>query len=152
MRCAWSANGRRGAGGPNPRQGCCRASRRRRELLRGFSAISGTGFRWPTQDWSRWWRTRFRALRVAASLVKRFQDMLRTKTAALENWLTDARGSLLAAFAAGIAADRAAVTAAITEPWSNGQTEGQINKVKLLKRQMYGRAGLDLLRARLIAA
>ncbi|WP_275266343.1 transposase [Rhodovastum atsumiense] len=85
-------------------------------------------------------------------MVKRFQDMLRTKTAALENWLTDARGSLLAAFAAGIAADRAAVTAAITEPWSNGQTEGQINKVKLLKRQMYGRAGLDLLRARLIAA
>jgi transposase len=43
------------------------------------------------------------------------------------------------------------VTAALTEPWSNGQTEGQITKLKLVKRQMYGRARLDLLRARLVA-
>jgi transposase len=40
--------------------------------------------------------------------------------------------------------------AAIEEPWSNGQTEGQITKLKLVKRQMYGRANLDLLRARLL--
>ena len=92
------------------------------------------------------------ALRVAAALVEGFQNMLRTKTAALDTWLTDAAESVLAAFAAGIAADRDAVAAAITEPWSNGQTEGQITKLKLLKQQMYGRAGLDLLRARLIAA
>ncbi|MBV8576374.1 MAG: transposase, partial [Acetobacteraceae bacterium] len=52
----------------------------------------------------------------------------------------------------GIAADRPAVEAAIKEPWSNGRTEGQITKLKLLKRQMYGRANLDLLRARLCAA
>ncbi|HVJ34798.1 MAG TPA: ISL3 family transposase [Terriglobia bacterium] len=42
------------------------------------------------------------------------------------------------------------VAAALSEPWSNGQTEGQITKLKLVKRQMYGRAKLDLLRARLV--
>ena len=42
--------------------------------------------------------------------------------------------------------------AALSKPWSNGPTEGQINKLKTLKRQMYGRAGLDLLRARLVPA
>ncbi|WP_434082916.1 transposase [Acidisoma cladoniae] len=46
----------------------------------------------------------------------------------------------------------AAIRAAIIEPWSNGQTEGQITKLKLVKRQMYGRANLDLLEARLIGA
>jgi len=44
------------------------------------------------------------------------------------------------------------VCAAITEPWSNGQTEGQITKLKLVKRQMYGRAKIDLLQARLVGA
>ena len=48
--------------------------------------------------------------------------------------------------------DRAAVRAAIISAWSNGQTEGQITKLKLVKRQMYGRAKLDLLEARLIGA
>ncbi|WP_224005494.1 hypothetical protein [Aureimonas sp. SA4125] len=42
--------------------------------------------------------------------------------------------------------------AAVTEPWSNGQTEGHVNRLKLVKRQMYGRAKLDLLEARLIGA
>jgi transposase len=50
------------------------------------------------------------------------------------------------------AQDVAAIRAAITEPCSNGQTEGQITKLKLVKRQMYGRAKLDLLEARLIGA
>ncbi|HUA52743.1 MAG TPA: transposase, partial [Candidatus Sulfotelmatobacter sp.] len=52
----------------------------------------------------------------------------------------------------GLTQDREAVRAAIVEPWSNGQTEGQITKLKLVKRQMYGRANLDLLRARLVGA
>ena len=43
------------------------------------------------------------------------------------------------------------LAAAITEPWSNGQTIGQITRLKLVKRQMYGRAKLDLLAARLVA-
>ena len=55
-------------------------------------------------------------------------------------------------FAAGITKGKAAVRAAIVEPWSNGQTEGQINKLKMVKRQMYGRAKIDLLEARLIGA
>lgn len=65
-------------------------------------------------------------------------------------WVADTVGSLLASFGKGIMADFAAVRAALTEPWSNGQTEGQITKLKLIKRQMYGRAGIDLLRARLV--
>jgi transposase len=42
------------------------------------------------------------------------------------------------------------VEAAVTEKWSNGVVEGQVNRLKTLKRQMYGRAGVELLRARLI--
>jgi transposase len=52
----------------------------------------------------------------------------------------------------GLIKDKAAVSAAITSPWSNGQTEGQITKLKLVKRQMYGRGKLDLLQARVIGA
>jgi transposase len=92
-------------------------------------------------------------LRAARDLVERFHAILRSKTSAdLDAWLRDAANSVLGGFARGIAADRTAVEAAINEPWSNGQTEGQITKLKLLKRQMYGRANLDLLRARLCAA
>lgn len=58
----------------------------------------------------------------------------------------------MASFARGLRDDRPAVTAALSLPWSNGQTEGQITKLKLVKRQMYGRAKLDLLRARLLGA
>jgi transposase len=46
--------------------------------------------------------------------------------------------------------DRAAVEAGLSQEWSNAQTEGQVNKLKLLKRQMYGRASFDLLRLRLL--
>jgi len=44
-----------------------------------------------------------------------------------------------------------AVMNALTYPWSNGRVEGYINKLKLLKRQMYGRAGIELLRRRFLA-
>jgi transposase len=57
----------------------------------------------------------------------------------------DAKSGLIASFASGIAKDHAAVKAALTEPWLNGQTEGQNTKLKLVKHQIYGRAGLDLL-------
>ena len=89
----------------------------------------------------------------ARGLIDRFHSMIRTKAALnLEPWITDANTSLLASFASGIHRDLAAVRAAIVEPWSNGQTEGQITKLKLVKRQMYGRGKLDLLQARLIGA
>ena len=92
------------------------------------------------------------ALVSARDLVDRFHRMVRDRDpAALPALIGDLAASVLASFGKGIVADRAAVTAAMAEPWSNGQTEGQITKLKLVKRQMYGRAKLDLLRARLIA-
>jgi transposase len=69
----------------------------------------------------------------------------------LEAWLQLATASSmaeLASFAEGVRRDLAAVQAAMRLPWSQGQTEGQVNRLKLLKRQMYGRAKLDLLRQR----
>jgi len=53
-------------------------------------------------------------------------------------------------FARGLTTDLAAVSAGLTLPWSNGQTEGQVNRLKMLKRQMYGRANVDLLRQRVL--
>ncbi|MGB6534922.1 MAG: ISL3 family transposase [Xanthobacteraceae bacterium] len=89
----------------------------------------------------------------ARALVDRFQAMIRQKTESeLEAWIIESKRSLIASFANGIARDKAAVHAAITLPWSNGQVEAQITKLKLVKRQMYGRAKLDLLQARLIGA
>jgi transposase len=93
------------------------------------------------------------ALVAARDLMDQFHRLIRRRDgAALDPWLENAASGLLASFAAGIARDRNAVRAAIVEPWSNGQTEGQITKLKLVKRQMYGRAKLDLLRARLLGA
>ena len=54
-------------------------------------------------------------------------------------------------FARGLKKDLAAVRAALSLPWSNGQVEGQINRLKLIKRQMYGRANFDLLRLRVLS-
>ncbi|WP_211103407.1 ISL3 family transposase, partial [Nitrospirillum viridazoti] len=74
------------------------------------------------------------------NIVADFQGMIRRKSLSdLGPWLDRAKGSLVASFANGIIKDRAAVAAAITSPWSNGQTEGQITKLKLVKRQMYGK-------------
>ena len=92
------------------------------------------------------------ALAAARKLTDRFTDMVRNgRGDALAPWLDEADKSLLAAFARGLDKDQTAVAAALTEPWSNGQTEGQINRLKLLKRSMYGRANIDLLKARLVA-
>lgn len=77
--------------------------------------------------------------------------MIRGKVAArLTPWIERARISLVASFGNGVAKDEAAVRAAITLRWSNGQTEGQITRLKLVRRQMYGRGNIDLLQARLI--
>jgi transposase len=71
----------------------------------------------------------------------------------LDIWLHDARRSGICGlrrFARAVRQDIEAVRNAVLEPWSNGQTEGQINKLKTLKRAMYGRAGIDLLCARML--
>jgi transposase len=89
----------------------------------------------------------------AREIIAAFQAMVRKKSVAdLEPWLERARSSLVASFVNGVIKDQAAVSAAITLPWSNGQTEGQITKLKLVKRQMYGRGKLDLVQARVIGA
>jgi transposase len=91
------------------------------------------------------------ALIAARDLVDRFHAMIRNrKPEELDPWIAAAKESGLSSFATGIASDRDAVRAALMQPWSNGQTEGQITRLKLVKRQMYGRAKLDLLEARLI--
>jgi transposase len=93
------------------------------------------------------------ALVEARQLTERFHAMIRRKDEAdLHPWIAAAAASLLASFASGIAKDDVAVRAAIAMPWSNGQTEGQITRLKLVKRQMYGRGKIDLLEARLIGA
>ena len=93
------------------------------------------------------------ALAVAADLARRFAAMVDTADATgLNAWLAAAQGSEFAALAEGLARDLPAVRAAITEPWSTSPVEGHINRVKTIKRQMYGRAGHDLLRKRVLAA
>lgn len=71
---------------------------------------------------------------------------------ALEGRLKEAEDGLLGAFACGLWRDQAAVAAALREPWSNGQAEVQINRIKTRKRQMYGRVNIYLLKARLVQA
>ena len=87
-------------------------------------------------------------------LAMRFRGVLRSgKAAKLDDWLRDARASGVGAlqrFARRLSRDLEAARNAVTETWSNGQTEGQVNRPKTLKRAMYGRAGAELLRARLL--
>ena len=74
---------------------------------------------------------------------------------ALDPWLQRATTSALEALrrcATGLQADDAAVKAGVTFPWSNGPVEGHINRLNMLKRQMFGRAHLDLLRRRFVCA
>lgn len=89
----------------------------------------------------------------ARETVATFQAMVRKRLAdALDPWLARTKSSLVASFANGVLKDKVAVAAAITSPWLNGQTEGQITKLKLVKRQIYGGGKLDLLQARVISA
>jgi transposase len=91
---------------------------------------------------------------TAYRLTQAFLRMVRERTGeGLDNWLDEAEASLLPefkSFAAGVRKDKAAVLAGLTLPWSNGPTEGHVNRLKLLKRSMYGRAKLPLLRARVL--
>ena len=93
------------------------------------------------------------ALVEAREIIAAFHGMIRKRIhASLDPWIARARTSLVGSFANGIGKDRDAVLSAITSPWSSGQVEGQITRLKLVKRQMYGRAKLDLLEARLVRA
>ncbi len=91
---------------------------------------------------------------VACHLAQAFFALVRAReVATLDGWLGEAAQSDLpemSGFALGIRRDRAAVDAGLTLDWSQGQTEGFVNKLKTLKRQMFGRAGLALLRERML--
>ena len=74
-------------------------------------------------------------------------------SAQIRRWIEGSKRSEFGAvvrFAYGLQKDISAVAAAVDSPWSNGQVEGQVNRLKAIKRQMYGRAGFDLLRARVL--
>jgi transposase len=87
-------------------------------------------------------------------LVLSFRTILRVgKVGTLHRWLTRAHATNIHAlqrFVRTVRQDVTAVEGAVTEPWSNGPVEGHINRLKMLRRQMYGRAGVAVLRARLL--
>jgi transposase len=95
-------------------------------------------------------------IRDATGLVRRFRQMVRGRQAGeFDTWLTEAAASTLSEvrnFAEALRRDYKAVRAALEYDWSNGQAEGQVNRLKLIKRVMYGRAKFDLLKARVLHA
>ncbi|WP_426514500.1 ISL3 family transposase [Dactylosporangium sp. McL0621] len=99
-------------------------------------------------------RRRSPALDTLAGHVHDFADMMhKLRGDRLPQWIaTVLAGDVteLHSFAKGLQRDLAAATAGLTLPWSSGAVEGQVNRVKMLKRQMYGRARFDLLRRRIL--
>jgi transposase len=91
---------------------------------------------------------------AAHVLVEQFAQMVRTRARDdLDAWLAAAGSSgipELVSFVTGVRRDYAAVAAGLSVNWSQGQTEGQVNRLKLLKRQSYGRASFDLLRRQML--
>lgn len=95
-------------------------------------------------------------LESAYELAAEFRTMVRERGGAkLPEWITKAQASGVAeivSFARGVVRDFAAVTAGLSLEWSQGAVEGHVNRLKMLKRQCYGRAKLDLLRLRVLHA
>ena len=93
------------------------------------------------------------ALGTAVAWALRLNALLRRKvTGDLAQVLAAAENTFLARFAAGLHRDFAAISAALELPWTTSPVEGQISRLKMLKRQMFGRAKLDLLEARVNGA
>jgi transposase len=95
-------------------------------------------------------------LAEAIALAQEFAQLVRQRQAPqLDPWLAraaESRVTPLQRFAKGLRDDYEAVRAAVTVPWSTGPVEGHINRLKMLKRQMFGRAKLDLLQQRFLLA
>ncbi|MGD0934711.1 MAG: transposase, partial [Streptosporangiaceae bacterium] len=93
-------------------------------------------------------------LRAASEQVRTFAAMLTQLTGQdLPQWISDARDAGLpgiSSFARGLEQDLDAVTNGLTMPWNSGPVEGRVNHIKMIKRQMFGRAGLPLLRKRVL--
>ncbi|MFE3831038.1 ISL3 family transposase [Streptomyces sp. NPDC059092] len=102
-------------------------------------------------------RDRCEDLDAACRLVATFAEMLvnRSGEENLEGWVLDAENSPLPelrGFAAGLRRDWNAVRAGLTLHWNSGMVEGHVNRIKMIKRQMFGRAKPDLLRKRILLA
>jgi transposase len=95
-------------------------------------------------------------LRAGLALADEFAAMTRkTLSQPFADWLEKAEQSVcpeMQGFARSLRQDEAAVAAGLSERWSNGPVEGHVNRLKVIKRQMYGRAGFELLRARVLHA
>jgi transposase len=95
-------------------------------------------------------------VRVVRELALAFRQLMKARVvAALSAWVETAEQCSIAelrTFAIGIRQEYQAVAASLEYPWSNGPVEGQVNRLKTIKRQMYGRANFDLLRARVLWA
>src|SRR2546423_9415436 len=93
-------------------------------------------------------------IETAYRLVEKFLQMVRERTGEqLDGWLAFVEASHLKAFQSfvtGVLQDKDAVLAGLTLPWSNGPLEGNVNRLKLIKRSMYGRAEFDLLKLRVL--
>jgi transposase len=93
-------------------------------------------------------------LAQAARLSEEFVRMVKQRLVSdLDAWVARVQQSALPelkSFALGLLQDRSSVESALSSEWSNGQTEGQVNRLKMIKRQMYGRANFDLLRRRVL--
>jgi len=96
------------------------------------------------------------AVETVLALVQQFRTIVRTHDhARFQPWLVQAEASStreVRAFAATLRRDQAAVEAALTYAWSSGPVEGPVTRVKVIKRQMYGRGNFDLLRKRVLLA
>ena len=143
------------------------------ESKRGFVSVTGISRQPPSarqtgwllfrpdlcqKDWHREYAEELcvasQEIETAKNLTADFYELMKNgKIEELKEWLNRAAASgitEMASFAKGIRQDLSAVKAAIETQWSNGQTEGQVNRLKTIKRAMYGRANFDLLRAKVL--
>ena len=149
---------------PKPRQGPARKQRlasqpkKRRLSSRGasFLMILPPSKRTQAQQHQVEYMNLNEDLRAVYMLSQEFVTMLKDRQVeALDSWLNRAKAchvTELTSFVNGIRRDYAAVRAACSSEWSNGTTEGHVNRLKFLKRQMFGRAHLDLLRVKVLHA
>lgn len=112
---------------------------------------------WPTQSVNEYMNALLSAcpvLKQVRELALSFKALMAAKQAdKLDEWLgrcVDLGQEALCQFVRGLRQDYGAVRQAFSSEWSNGQVEGQVNRLKTIKRQMYGRAGFELLRRRVV--
>jgi transposase len=135
-----------------------------RALLRRYTVTQLQWFivAWPEtltteqRDHLAWLCQSHSTLAVTVELVQRFRQLVHQGTEpSLDAWATQCESSPvpeLVRFARGLRAEWPHVVTGLTHPASNGQTEGSVNKLKVIKRQIYGRAGFPLLRQRVLHA